>query len=121
MSNDNITKTVLVDDIHENTSQEVINITADKLRLALIEHLKCVEDMKAWQTPASLIVAVALVFATSTFKDSFGVTGDTWLAFFMFLMLGFVVWLVISLLKLRKRSSIDTLIEAIKRKKNSGS
>ncbi|TFF38138.1 hypothetical protein [Pseudomonas sp. RIT623] len=120
MSNDNITKTVIVDDVHENTSQELISITSDKLKLALLEHLRCIEDMKAWQTPASLVVAVALVFATSTFKDSFGIKGDVWLAFFMFLMAAFVVWLALSLLKLRRRSSIDALIEAIKRKKTNG-
>lgn len=118
MSNENFRATVFVDDVHENTSQELISITSDKLKLVLIEHLKCVEDSRAWHTPASLLIAIALVLSTSTFKDSLGVPAGTWLAFFMFLLVGFSAWLVYCLLKLRRRHSIDRLIEIIKRKKS---
>lgn len=120
MSNETIIKTIRVDDIHENTSQELISITSDKLKLVLLDHLKCVEDANAWQTPISLIIAVALVFTTSTFKDSVGISAATWLAFFMFLMVAFVVWLGFALVKLKKRSSVDDLIEIIKKKKGGG-
>lgn len=117
MSNENVRTTVLVEDIHENTSQELISITGDKLKLVLLDHLKCVENANAWQTPASLIVAIALVLSTSTFKTAFNISADTWQAFFMFLMLAFVVWFIICLLKLRRASSVDDLIAVIKKKK----
>lgn len=118
MSNENIKATVRVDDIHENTSQELISITSDKLKLVLLGHVKCIEDAKAWQTPASLMVAIALVFATSSFKEAFQVPAATWLAFFMFLMFGFGVWLIYCLFKLKRSSTVDDLIEVIKKKKS---
>lgn len=118
MSDENIRATVRVDDVHENTSQELISITSDKLKLVLLSHVKCIEDSKAWQTPASLIVAIALVFATSAFKDAFQIPAATWQAFFMFLISGFGVWLIFCLLRLKKSSSVDDLIELIKKKKS---
>ncbi|AVX22793.1 hypothetical protein DA456_04990 [Pseudomonas syringae pv. atrofaciens] len=117
MSNEIYRATVHVADIHENTSQELISITSDKLKLVLIEHLDLTENSRLWHTPASLVVAVALVLLTSSFKDSLGVPAATWQAFFMFLLVAFVLWLLYALSKLRKRYSIDQLIEKIKKKK----
>ncbi|MCF5470352.1 hypothetical protein [Pseudomonas syringae] len=120
MSNEKIRFSINVDDIHENTSQEVISTTNDKLKLALIQHLTRVESSRAWHTPASLVLAISLVLCTSTFRDSFGVGSSVWQAFFMLLLLWCVCWLAHTLIKRQKGCSIDELIEVIKKKKSGG-
>ncbi|WP_249584358.1 hypothetical protein [Pseudomonas viridiflava] len=118
MSTERTKFTISVDDIHENTSQEVISTTSDKLKLALIQHLARVENSKAWHTPASLVLAIALVLSTSTFKDSFGIAASVWQAFFMFLFIGCLMWFIRALFKKQKSYSVEELIEVIKKKKS---
>ncbi|MDX9677393.1 hypothetical protein [Pseudomonas zeae] len=105
-----------VQQIHDNISQEVITITADKLELALINHMECLAKKDAWQMPLSLLVGVIVVFCSSNFKAAFGVTADTWAAIFILFGVGCAIWLVRSLLRINNAVSVETLIEVIKNK-----
>lgn len=107
---------VPVQQVHDNISQEVITITADKLELALLNHMECLAKRDAWQMPLSLIVGVVVVFCSSNFKLAFGITPDTWAALFIFFGAACVFWLVRSLFNLRKAVSVKALIEIIKNK-----
>lgn len=108
--------TITVDQIHNNTSQEIIHITSDKLRLALLGHLDCLAKRNAWHVPLSLFASAVVVFFTSTFKDVLGVKADKLeFAFFIFAAVCFA-WLVSALFGLRKAATIEDLIEIIKNK-----
>jgi len=108
--------TINIDQIHNNTSQEIIHITSDKLKLALMGHLDCLARRNAWHVPLSLFASAIVVFFTSTFKDVLGVKADKLeFAFFIFATACFV-WLLKSLYGLRKSASIEDLIEIIKNK-----
>ena len=109
-------KVVSVDQIHDNTSQEVISITTDKLRLALIFHLDCVEKKDSWHMPLSFLVVVLVVFCSSNFKMALGLSADTWQALFIMFGLGCLFWFIRNLIRLRKSPTLEELIQIIKNK-----
>lgn len=111
-----VIKVVSVEEIHDNTSQEVITITTDKLKLALLSHVDCMEKKDAWHMPLSLLVGVVVVFCSSTFKTAFGLSADTWQAIFVIFGGGCFVWFCLALRDLKKATSLEELIQVIKNK-----
>lgn len=106
---------VVVDTVHNNTSLELISITADKLKLILIEHLKCVENKKAWQNPLSILLTIILVFCSAEFKPAFGIPASTWQAVFIIAGIGSTIWLGTTLFSIRKNTlSLDDVLSIIK-------
>lgn len=105
---------LVVDVNHDNTSQEVISITNDKLKLILIEHLSRVESAKAWQMPLSLFITIVLVFCTADFKLAFGISADTWRA--VFIICGFIslIWLIYCLRKIQRSKTVDDVMDIVK-------
>jgi hypothetical protein len=99
---------------HDNTSQEIIRTTADKLKLVLIEHLNKVENAKSWQTPFSIIVTIVLVFCSADFRVAFGLPADTWRALFIFSLVGCVAWLIYSLVRYGRSPTLASIIAKIK-------
>lgn len=110
------TSSVDITAMHDNTSQEIVTITVDKLKLILIEHLSRIESNKAWQTPLSLIVTIILVFCSAEFKKALGISADSWLAIFFLGGVGCCVWLVVCLFRLNKSITPDDVIATIKTK-----
>lgn len=110
------TSVVNVDQIHNNTSQEVIHITADKLKLALMGYLDCLAKKNAWHVPLSLFASAVVVFFTSTFKDFLGVKADQLQVGFFIFAVGCLIWLVRAVYGARKSMSVEELIEVIKNK-----
>jgi hypothetical protein len=106
---------VEVTNIHENTSQEVIRITVDRLKLVLVEHKNGFERRKEWHTPLGLVVTVILVFNTSSFKDAFGLTGATWSAFFLFVLVVSLGWLGRAIYIAWTCPSLGEIVERMKR------
>lgn len=101
------------DEVHDNTSTSLINITVDKLKLILSNHLECLGRKSAWQVPLSIFLTIAIVFATAEFKDSLGLSKNTWEA--MFLMSGVLslVWLIYSVAKYKSSLTVDELVNKI--------
>ena len=108
-----ISQSVPVQQVHDNISQEIITITADRLELALLNHMECLAKRDAWQMPLSLLVGVVVVFCSSNFKLAFGITADTWAAMFIMFGVGCFLWLLCSLYNLKKAISVKALIEII--------
>ncbi len=109
---------VLVVDVnHDNTRQEVITITDNKLELILIKHLSTVETSKSWQTPFGLLVTIIIVFCTSDFKKAWGVSADTWSAVFIIFALITLIWLIYCVVKYKHSESVDNLMATIKNTK----
>lgn len=106
--------TVAVDEVHDNTYQELIYINADRLNLILIDHLKNLRDESAWQIPLSFVLAIVLVFVTTDFKPTLGVSSDFLSGMFFLVGLLCAGWFVKCLFKFRKSKTIEDVIAAVK-------
>lgn len=109
------TKTVDVTDIHSNTSQELVVITLDKLRLIIYEHKEALSRSREWQTPAGMVVTILLVFATTDFRDALLLSAATWRAFFLMALVLTILWLARNLWVLLKSGEVDDVVERIKK------
>lgn len=105
---------ITVGSIHTNTEQTLINITEDKLRLALLDHLSKVESKKRWHVPLGMLLALIPVLLTSEFKDFAMVDRATWKAFFMLASLGAGIWLISTVWGAFSSATLDDLIHKIK-------
>ncbi|HEY2346046.1 MAG TPA: hypothetical protein VGH80_09190 [Xanthomonadaceae bacterium] len=110
------TTTVGVDEIHENTSTQIITITADKLKIILMEYLQKVEKAKAWQTPLGILLTVVLVFCSTDFKDALNIAAASWKAIFFIVGVMSFFWLAFSLWQIKSSVSIEDILNTIKNK-----
>lgn len=101
--------------VTDNTAQEVIEVTRDKVELALHRNLpRYVQsgEVLAW---GGLTLALLTTLLTSEFQSFLALTGDTWSGIFM---CGFALSLfplTRSIVKLLRRPGIDDLVDAIER------
>ena len=105
---------ITVSAIHSNTELTLIQITEDKLKLTLFQHLAAVEASRRWQVPLGILLALFPMFLTSEFKDFGGVDKSTWKALFLFSTVASVVWLLVSVKGALKSSTAEQLVEKIK-------
>lgn len=54
--------------VHSNLDQEIIQITEDRLRLVLKDHLELVEEKKAWHAPLGVLIAIVAAVCNSRFS-----------------------------------------------------
>lgn len=106
-------QSVPISAIHSNTELTIIQVTEDKLRLALNEHLDVVERKTSWQTPVSLVVAIALTLLTADFHDA-GLEKSVWKALFIFCLIASIAWSVWAARQARVSITVDDLIRRIK-------
>lgn len=108
--------TITVEQIHTNIQTSIIIITEDKLENAVNKHLEGCKSKDKWATPAGILVSLIIMFNTSEFKQSFGVSKESWQGFFMFLSLAVFVWLFLNLFDLVKNWGLSSnhLITSIK-------
>ena len=107
---------VSISEIHENTSQELIKITSDRLKLILLQYISQIENNKSWQMPLSLLSTIILVFCSAEFKPAFGLSKDTWSAIFTMSGGACAIWLLVCLVKIKKSIEVDDVIDIIKNK-----
>jgi len=109
---------VEIEEIHRNVGQELIEITEDKLKLLLAEHLSSIESRNTWHTPLALLITIVLVLTTTQFKESLGLSADTWAAIFIMSAGLCVFWLGRTLWERPKKSTAQELIDKIKNKQS---
>ncbi len=109
--------TAPIKSIHSNLDQVLINITEDKVRLVLNEHIKNVERKKDWIAPLSLLIAIVTTFATSTFKDAV-FPASTWQAIFFIVGGISALWLLKAIWIALNASTIDDIVSQIKNQTN---
>ncbi|HEY1071049.1 MAG TPA: hypothetical protein VGE33_11040 [Thermomonas sp.] len=107
-------KTLNVAQVHSNTSLEIIEITSDKLRIILNDHIKRTEKINEWQTALGILMATVAALVTTEFKTTFGVDGGIWKAIFIIAAVASVVWLFKAVIRVFRAESIDQLISRIK-------
>jgi len=100
--------------VHSNLNQEVIQVTEDKLRLILKEHVVNIEQKNSWMTPLGVLLSVVTAFSTSSFKDAFGLKAATWEAVFIITGVVSMVWLLKALYTAFDSKTIDDVVDRIK-------
>ena len=103
-----------IDAIHDNTSQEVLVITIDKLRLRLADHLTNVAKSHDWQAAFGVLLTLTVSLLTSGFKETFGVSAEIWRALFIVGAILSFAWLIKTLVQAFKTESLEVLIRKIK-------
>lgn len=73
-------------------SQDLVVISVDKIRIAYTEDMANKSPKDAWLGPAGILVSMILSLLTSSFSDSFGVSGATWKALFIFGAIFALIW-----------------------------
>ena len=112
--NDEFSKNMTV---HKNVEQEIIITTSDKIELVLIKTKEILTSQRDWWTPFGLLLTFVTTFCTADFKEFAGITKDTWKALFIFLTMGAFIWLMKSLIKLRRywrKDDLKIIINQIK-------
>ncbi|QSX75607.1 hypothetical protein HIV01_003485 [Lysobacter arenosi] len=103
-----------VDKVHRNTSQEIVEITVDKLRLILSAHIKKSEKLNEWQAALGVLISLIATLCTTTFRDTFGVRADVWKALFIVACVLSTVWLIKGVIRLFRQEGIEQLLCKIK-------
>ena len=107
---------VNVQEVHSNIDQEVVEITTDKLKLILTQYVQLLGSNKEWQAPLGIFITILVVFCTSTFQDFLTVKAHVWNALFILLAGGSFIWLIKSLVQIKKSMTVDDLMDKIKNK-----
>ena len=66
--------------VHEHLDQEIVITTVDKLKLTLSDYQKTLNARQGWATPATLLLSLVTTLISADFKDSYGISSDTWQA-----------------------------------------
>ena len=101
-------------EVHGDLSQQVVQITVDKLTLMLHQHAGSIEQRKSWVAPLGIFLTVLVVLVTTEFKDVLW-PADTWNAVFIIVLSLSGAWLVRSAYQAYQSIKIDDLVEKIKR------
>lgn len=104
----------LVQRVDTNITQEIMVITADKVRLCLLDALDRVDRRKAWVAPAGILATLVVVFPTTTFQDFLGLSKDFWKATFFLWALSTFIWLVRCLLRVRGSLTTDEIVDLLR-------
>lgn len=108
--------TVDISEVHSNVNQEIIEITSDKLKLILMNHVQSVSSRKEWQNPLSICLTIILVLCTTDFKATWNVSADSWHAIFIVASFLSFLWLIKALVSMKTASTIDNILDATKNK-----
>ena len=106
--------TIPISAFHDNIDQEIITVTCDRLKLRLLEHLGNVEGRRAWFAPLGVLLTTLAALLTASFTTFLGVDGAIWHAVFIMSMAGSAVWLMVSLLRLPKRETVDDVVDSLR-------
>lgn len=107
---------IQVVDVHVNVDQEIIQITEDKLRLILKDHLDSLTQAGGWVAPFSVLISIVTTFCTAKFDTFIGLGPEFWRAAFILVGIVSTAWLLIALNKRSKALTHDEFINKVKNK-----
>ncbi len=99
--------------LYTNVQSPLLFTTEDKVRLCLIDHLSRMEKRRGWIAPLGVLLAILVIFPTTTFK-TWLLSASTWQAIFILTALATGAWLLWALREARDSSSIDAVVEKLK-------
>ncbi len=103
--------------ISKNLSQEIIVISVDKAKLCLLENQKVLKSYGGWIAPAGILATLITTLSAAKFTEFFGITADTWKAFFMLSTIGCSVWLLITIIQALRnigKGSVEYVVSKLK-------
>lgn len=103
-----------------NLEISIISIEEYRLLHILKEHQSLLEKKPDWISIIGLVIALLVTLVSADFKD-FLLRSDIWHILFVYGLVISVIWLLYSLVKyleIRKKGTIEKLVEKIKSKKN---
>lgn len=113
-TNSDATKFVSVAQVYNNTGQQLIMITEDKMRLCLIRYVQKLDKKTEWQAPFGIFLAVITTKLTSDFHDFFSIKAAVWEAIFLVLGLLSFFWFCLSLKHVCCSVSIEDIMADLK-------
>jgi len=105
--------------VHSNLDQEIIQITEDRLRLVIKDHLEKIEEKKAWHAPLGVLLAIVAAFVTADFRDAY-FKAATWQAVFLITGVLSILWLIKTISRAANSPSIDDIVSKIKTRATDG-
>lgn len=111
-----VTSEIPISKIYENTAQDLIITTEDKIRICLLTHVTYMERRKEWIAPLGLLFTIFITLTTTSFNTAFNVDPSTWKA--IFIIGGFLsfIWLIISIYQALNSKGVDDIITELKPK-----
>ena len=101
--------------VYQNTAQDYIITTKDKLELVLFKTEKSLSSKNAWKTPLGLIVSFVLALLSANFKDYF-FSAEVWHSIFVVSTIVCLFWLFYALKLLVRdwnKGNIEDIISKI--------
>ncbi|QJU54316.1 hypothetical protein SCB71_14315 [Herbiconiux sp. KACC 21604] len=105
--------TIRASSVSRNVDQEVLVTTRDKVELALRRELPRYVPTGEFLAVLGVFLTFLITVMTATFSDFLALPGQAWRGIFIVSTIAGGVWLVVSLVKLIRRPSMDKLVDAI--------
>jgi hypothetical protein len=99
--------------VTENTSQEMIVVTRDKVELALRRNLPRYVTAEQVFTSGGLLLALGTTIVTADFQAALGVDADTWRGIFVAATLGSLALFGRDLARVLRRPGLEKLVDSI--------
>lgn len=110
---------VLVENVIDNASANLIKITEDKLNVILLKNVPKLRKPQEIINPIALLLSLLTTILTAEFKDKFGLSAEFWKAVFVVALIVSILYLLYCLWNiLFNRSSIDSILKEITNKRN---
>lgn len=110
---------ILIDNVIDNTSANLIKITEDRLNVILLKNVPKLRKPQEIINPVALLLSLLAAIVTADFKEVLGLTAESWKAIFVVAFIISIFYLLYCLYNLIfNRSSIDSILKEIKTKRN---
>ena len=103
--------------VHKQLNQEVVITTVDKIKLCLFKNRDCLSSKKDWLLPLSLFITLITTLVAASFNN-YILKQEVWESIYIIASFICFVWLLISLLKLKKIIGKGTIEEIVKEMKS---
>lgn len=107
---------VHVVDVHVNVDQEIIQITEDKLRLILKDHLETITQSTSWVAPLGVMISIITTFCTAKFDTFIGLGPEFWKSLFTLAGIASLAWLFVAWRNGQNVMTLDAFISKVKNK-----
>lgn len=101
---------------YDNTDQEIIQITSEKLRGILRDFEQTVGLRDAWHAPCAMWLSLLFILPTTEFHD-FGLAAPTWTAIYWIAATAVTAWFFLAVRQRRRvgrEANIERLVARIK-------
>ena len=103
------------ENVFNNTNQNLIRITEDKLENILTKHFISIAKKGEWKTPLGIVISIILALISTQFQDAFFLKAAVWEAIFIISLALSSAWLICKIYYCRTiDSSLEKLMDKIK-------